>query len=169
MLQSPPVRRALSQGSRCNILRGCGFCDEVQILFPELIFAFPRESRLSGVPSLLSLLILDIILQVFHESCSGPVIRAISRHQANTQGIGMIHRRLAVLKYSRGERIRWLVRLEDIMDEYATMHVQMLCHSYYSSDARDALISELHVRRSQESEGDSRVVGIRNKRQVSVD
>ncbi|GJS53968.1 hypothetical protein Tco_0627330 [Tanacetum coccineum] len=43
MLQSPPVRRALSQGSRCNILRGCGFCEEVRILFSELIFAFPRE------------------------------------------------------------------------------------------------------------------------------
>ncbi|GJU92245.1 retrovirus-related pol polyprotein from transposon TNT 1-94 [Tanacetum coccineum] len=52
MLKSPPVRRALSQGSRCKILRGCGFCEEVRILFPELIFAFPCELRTSlGVPS----------------------------------------------------------------------------------------------------------------------
>ncbi|GJR38780.1 hypothetical protein Tco_1214464 [Tanacetum coccineum] len=49
---SPPIRRALSQGSRCNILRGCGFCEEVGILFSELIFAFPRELWTSlGVPS----------------------------------------------------------------------------------------------------------------------
>ncbi|GJW80031.1 hypothetical protein Tco_0144006 [Tanacetum coccineum] len=52
MLQSPPIRRALSQGSRCNILRGCGFCEEVRILSLELIFAFPCELRTSlGVPS----------------------------------------------------------------------------------------------------------------------
>ncbi|GJR24727.1 reverse transcriptase domain-containing protein [Tanacetum coccineum] len=52
MLQSPPVRRALSQGSRCNILRGCGFCEKAWILFSEPIFAFPHELWTSlGVPS----------------------------------------------------------------------------------------------------------------------
>nr|GEU96169.1 reverse transcriptase domain-containing protein [Tanacetum cinerariifolium] len=41
-----------SQGSRCGICRGCGLCEEMQILLSELIFTFSCElGTSSGVPS----------------------------------------------------------------------------------------------------------------------
>ncbi|GJV26728.1 hypothetical protein Tco_1383176 [Tanacetum coccineum] len=48
----PPFTEPCPQGSRCGTCRGCGFCEEVRILFPELIFTFPCELMTSpGVPS----------------------------------------------------------------------------------------------------------------------
>ncbi|GJT57344.1 hypothetical protein Tco_0992398 [Tanacetum coccineum] len=49
--QSLTHMEMLCPKSRINILRGCGLCEEVRILFSELIFAFPVELRTSlGVP-----------------------------------------------------------------------------------------------------------------------
>nr|GEX81844.1 putative ribonuclease H-like domain-containing protein [Tanacetum cinerariifolium] len=46
------LKEPFSQGSRCSTYRGCGFCEEMRILLPELIFTFPCELRTSpGVPS----------------------------------------------------------------------------------------------------------------------
>ncbi|GJW03658.1 hypothetical protein Tco_1562514 [Tanacetum coccineum] len=48
----PPLKEPCPQGSRCGTCRGCGFCEELRILLPELIFTFPCELRTSlGVPS----------------------------------------------------------------------------------------------------------------------
>ncbi|GKB32711.1 hypothetical protein Tco_0872112 [Tanacetum coccineum] len=48
----PLLKEPFPQGSRCGTCRGCGFCEEVRILLPELIFTFPCELRTSPeVPS----------------------------------------------------------------------------------------------------------------------
>ncbi|GJV60294.1 putative reverse transcriptase domain-containing protein [Tanacetum coccineum] len=46
-----PLMEPCPQGSRCGTCRGCGLCEELQILLLELIFTFPCELRTSpGVP-----------------------------------------------------------------------------------------------------------------------
>nr|GEV79066.1 hypothetical protein [Tanacetum cinerariifolium] len=48
----PPLTEPCPQGSRCGICRGCGLGEEVRVLLPKLIFAFPCELKASpGVPS----------------------------------------------------------------------------------------------------------------------
>ncbi|GJR70087.1 hypothetical protein Tco_0016152 [Tanacetum coccineum] len=47
-----PLKDPCPQGSRCGTCRGCGFCEEVWILLPKLIFTFPCELKTSStVPS----------------------------------------------------------------------------------------------------------------------
>ncbi|GJY69872.1 hypothetical protein Tco_0472854 [Tanacetum coccineum] len=73
-----------------------------------------------------------------------------------------VHRRLAVM--IERERLRWLVRLGDYPWMLATI-TSMLCHYYYGSGA-ECIDFRVTVSRSQETEGDYRVIGIRPQETV---
>nr|GEY55728.1 hypothetical protein [Tanacetum cinerariifolium] len=69
----PPLKEPCPQGSRCGTCRGYGFCEEMLIFLPELIFTFPCELKTSlGVPSNLNngdaalLQPLDFTIHDFH-------------------------------------------------------------------------------------------------------